>query len=275
MAKYRYVLSPFGNGLDCHRTWETLLVGAIPVVKTSTLDAMYEGLPVIIVDDWSQVSPDFLEQKYQELQTRKMKKEKMFMPYWLDLIKQEKKGKPLPAYCSSLGDYTYGVEYITAKSWGEGTTYSIGRFCAIADNVTFFLGGNHHTEWVAMFPFYSFDHLFSIDKTKYNPSMVTSSGNITIGNDVWIGSHVTILSGVTIGDGAVVAAYSLVTKDVPPYAMVAGNPAVIKKYRFDEQTIETLLRISWWYWPIDKITKNIPLLCSGEVHRFLEESKSV
>jgi DNA-dependent RNA polymerase auxiliary subunit epsilon len=86
MAQYRYVLSPFGNGLDCHRTWEALLVGAIPVVKTSTLDPLYKDLPVIIVNDWDEVTPENLDYKYQEMQNKAFVQEKLFMDYWLKLI---------------------------------------------------------------------------------------------------------------------------------------------------------------------------------------------
>ncbi len=86
MAQHRYTLSPFGNGLDCHRTWEALLVGSIPVVKTSTLDPLYEGLPVIILQDWNEISPASLEKKYNEICTKTYAIEKLFMDYWSSLI---------------------------------------------------------------------------------------------------------------------------------------------------------------------------------------------
>lgn len=86
MAHYRFVLSPFGNGLDCHRTWEALLVDSIPVVQTSTLDPLYEDLPVIIVQDWSQITPEFLQEQYYKLKQKKYLREKLFMDYWVKLI---------------------------------------------------------------------------------------------------------------------------------------------------------------------------------------------
>ena len=80
---------------------------------------------------------------------------------------------------------------------------------------------------------------------------------IKIGNDVWIGKNVSIVRSVTIGNGAIIAANSVVTKDVPDYAIVAGNPARIKKYRFDEGTREALLRVKWWEWPYQTIIERL------------------
>jgi len=86
MACFRYVLSPWGNGLDCHRTWEALLVGAIPVVNTSTLDPLYVDLPVIIVEDWSMITKDFLEKQHKKMITKSFDKSKLFFDYWRNLI---------------------------------------------------------------------------------------------------------------------------------------------------------------------------------------------
>lgn len=90
MARYRYVLSPFGNGLDCLRTWEALLVGSVPVVKTSTLDPLYADLPVIIVKDWSEITEDFLAKKYQSMCRKEYSSDKLFMDYWVKLIRSYK-----------------------------------------------------------------------------------------------------------------------------------------------------------------------------------------
>lgn len=92
--------------------------------------------------------------------------------------------------------------------------------------------------------------------------MPYTKGTIEIGNDVWIGTSAVILSGVKIGHGAVVAAGSLVTKNIPPYAIVGGNPAKIIKYRFNEDKIKELLEMNWWDWSEEKIKNNIEILSS-------------
>jgi virginiamycin A acetyltransferase len=83
-------------------------------------------------------------------------------------------------------------------------------------------------------------------------------GNITIGNDVWIGIDSCILSGVSIGNGAVIAARSTVVKDVPPYAIVGGNPAKLIRYRFSKAVIDELQHIAWWDWPLEEISNAWP-----------------
>jgi len=84
-----------------------------------------------------------------------------------------------------------------------------------------------------------------------------TSRNTTIGNDVWIGFRSTVLGGAQIGDGAVVAAGSVVFSDVPPFAVVAGNPAQVVRYRFSRKTAERLQRIAWWNWPEEKVRENL------------------
>jgi hypothetical protein len=90
ITQAKFILSPHGNGLDCHRTWEALYLGVIPVVKKSTLDPLYEGLPVLIVDDWCDLTEDFLEQKYIEMMSRSYRTEKLYIHYWLDILKKYK-----------------------------------------------------------------------------------------------------------------------------------------------------------------------------------------
>jgi serine acetyltransferase len=98
-----------------------------------------------------------------------------------------------------------------------------------------------------------------------------TNGDVIIGNDVWIGANVTIMSGVTIGDGAVIAANSHVVKNVDPYCIVGGNPALMIRKRFSDEHIEKLLAIKWWLWDDDDIKTHIPLLCNDSIDTFIQE----
>lgn len=140
----------------------------------------------------------------------------------------------------------------------------IGRFCAIATGVRFIMNGaNHRTSGVSTFPF----PIFGAAWAESTPllSDLPNRGDTVVGNDVWIGYGATIAPGVRIGDGAIVAAQSVVTKDVRPYAVVGGNPAVEIRRRFNDGDVERLLEIAWWNWPIEKITECVPVLMAGDV----------
>ncbi|MBM4307574.1 MAG: CatB-related O-acetyltransferase, partial [Deltaproteobacteria bacterium] len=162
-----------------------------------------------------------------------------------------------------IGEHTYGEPKVF--SWGEGTTLTIGKYCSISTNVRIFLGSEHRTDWVSTYPFPYF-----LEEAKSISGHPSTKGDVVIGNDVWIGYGVTILSGVTIGDGAAIGACSLVIKDVPPYAVVAGNPAQIIRYRFDEKTIHQLLKIRWWDWPDQRVRENIQSICSPSIDDFIK-----
>lgn len=165
-----------------------------------------------------------------------------------------------------VGRFSYGEPKI--KRWGKNESLTIGSFCSFASNVTILLGGNHRVDWITTYPFTAilpeFQNIHGHPATK---------GDVIIGNDVWIGMDTLILSGVRIGDGAVVGARSVVTKDVEPYTIVAGNPAKTIKKRFDQQKIDELLRIKWWEWDIEKIKENMPLLLSGKTKEFVEKNR--
>lgn len=165
----------------------------------------------------------------------------------------------------SVGKYTYGAPIV--KDWHQGSTLKIGNFSSIAENVTVLLGGNHPIDWVSSFPF---GIVFEEFKERYYEYPKLSKGSIVIGNDVWIGLNSTILSGVTIGDGAIIAAGSIVTKSVEPYAIVGGNPAKLIKKRFTDEAIFKLLAIKWWNWKIDKIKDNLDLIMSEDIDVFIE-----
>jgi serine acetyltransferase len=101
-----------------------------------------------------------------------------------------------------------------------------------------------------------------------------TKGDVIIGNDVWLGADSVILSGVTIGDGAAIGARAVVTGNIPPYAIVAGNPARIVKNRFDDETISRLLKIKWWEWEDAKIDKALPMLLNDDIRKFIEFAES-
>ena len=96
-------------------------------------------------------------------------------------------------------------------------------------------------------------------------------GDIIIENDVWIGANSTVMSGIKIGNGAIVAAGSTVTKNVPPYAIVAGNPAKVVKYRFTDEQIKKLLSIAWWDWDEQKIKNNAMNMWSDNINEFINK----
>jgi chloramphenicol O-acetyltransferase type B len=166
-----------------------------------------------------------------------------------------------------VGRHTYGHERIIVRQWGEPTELRIGSFCSIAKQVVVLLGGNHRSEWVTTFPFPKFRDRWPT--APESPDYVLTNGDVTIGNDVWIGTGAMILSGVTVGDGAVIAADSCVTKDVPPYGVVGGNPARLLRHRFEPEIVERLLEIRWWEWPDERIAASMGQLCGPDVEAFV------
>jgi virginiamycin A acetyltransferase len=110
-------------------------------------------------------------------------------------------------------------------------------------------GGNHRTDWITNYPF----PIFGQGWEAARPAAWPNKGDTVVGNDVWIGYQATIMPGVHIGDGAIIATKAVVTKDVPPHAIVGGNPGQIIRMRFEPATIARLLDIRWWDWDIAKI----------------------
>ncbi len=175
----------------------------------------------------------------------------------------------------SVGDYTYHHSFDDPLAFEKHVRYNfmndkliIGKFCAIAHGIRFLMNGaNHKTEGFSTYPFLICPGSWS---EKMSLEDLPNKGNITIGNDVWLGMNVTIMSGVTIGDGAIVGTRSLVTKDVPPYTVVGGNPATIIRQRFSDKVIAQLLELKWWDWDIQKITDNIPFLFNYDEEKLQE-----
>jgi chloramphenicol O-acetyltransferase type B len=180
------------------------------------------------------------------------------------------KSKPQPGDMQTryprhrIGRHSYGGPDI--HEWGEGAKLEVGSFCSFAAGVQIFLGGEHRTDWVTTFPFNVLwpeaREIVGHPKTK---------GDVIIGNDVWIGFEAVILSGVTIGDGAVIGTRAVVSKDVPPYAVVAGNPAQVMRFRFPEMVIARLMKASWWEWDDTRIARHLPLMLAGDIEAFLDQ----
>ena len=175
----------------------------------------------------------------------------------------------------SVGDYTYFSDEKDASCFESHVTHHyeflgdkliIGKFCAIASGVEFIMNGaNHRMCSVTTYPFNIMGNGWekSVPKIQDLPF----KGDTVVGNDVWIGQNVTIMPGIKIGDGAIVAANSVVTKNVAPYTIVGGNPAKHIRSRFDEKLIQFLLELRWWNWPPKKIFENLDILCSGDLSK--------
>jgi acetyltransferase-like isoleucine patch superfamily enzyme len=168
----------------------------------------------------------------------------------------------------SIGDFSCGGEYGRVLKFDASATLKIGKFCSIGRDITIVTGGEHRTDLITTyeFRFPPFRHARTRLRSR-------TKGDVIIGNDVWIATGATILSGVKIGDGAVIGACSVVTKDVEPYSIVAGNPARLIRMRFDEETIDSLLKIKWWDWDIERIKLNMPLLLSENINEFIKKNR--
>ncbi|GAB4152820.1 MAG: Vat family streptogramin A O-acetyltransferase [Cyanobacteria bacterium J069] len=170
-----------------------------------------------------------------------------------------------------VGDYTYYDDFETSENFErnvlyhfdfEGDRLIIGKFCSIASDVKFIMnGGNHRTDWFTNYPF----PVFGNGWEHAMPDSWPNKGDTVIGNDVWIGYGAMLMPGVQVGDGAIIATSSVITRNIEPYAVVGGNPAALIRKRFDEAVIEELLRIRWWDWDIQKITRHLPAICGGNL----------
>lgn len=156
-----------------------------------------------------------------------------------------------------IGAYTYVIGPSIIKAG------IIGKYCSIAEGV--YIGpDNHPYNFITTHPI-----LYSKNFNFIKKDILYDKNIPVIGNDVWIGRNATILRGVHVGDGAVIGAGAVVTKDIPPYAIVGGVPAKIIKYRFDQNVIDKLLQIRWWDWSEEKIQKSIDLFYN--VEKFTKE----
>lgn len=167
-----------------------------------------------------------------------------------------------------VGDYTYYDDPADVHNFEKNVLYHfdfigdkliIGRFCQIATGVRFVMnGGNHDLNGFSSFPFIMFQ-----SQWPEVPPITNRKKDTVIANDVWIGYEATNMPGVTIGNGAIIGTKAVVTKDVAPYEMVGGNPAKVIRKRFDDETIDFLLQLQWWDWPIAKIREYVVPIMQG------------
>lgn len=175
----------------------------------------------------------------------------------------------------TIGDYTYYDDAVDPTGFEKnnilfnypefGDKLIIGKFCQIASGTKFIMGpANHRISSATTYPF----NVFGGDWTKNTPphmDQLPHKGDIVIGNDVWIGRESIIMPGIKIGNGAIIAAYSVVTKDVPAYTIYGGNPAKFIKNRFDEELKELLLQFKWWDLSDSELLETLPLLCDPDL----------
>ena len=177
----------------------------------------------------------------------------------------------------TVGDFTYIADadfesHVTHHYPWIGDRLIIGRFCQIATGVEFMMNGaNHQMNAVSTFPFYTLE---GWDMEPPEMKDLPIKGDTVIGNDVWIGQNALILPGVHVGDGAIIGANSVVSKDVSPYTVVAGNPARVIRNRFDDELTGLLLRFRWWDKEIEEINRLIPLLTSSNLEEVKREIRA-
>ena len=172
-----------------------------------------------------------------------------------------------------VGDYTYYDDPEDSENFERNVLYHypfvgdklvIGKFCALARGVKFIMNGaNHKLTGFSTYPFGIFGQGW--EAAVPAPADLPSRGDTVVGNDVWIGYDALVMPGLKIGDGAIVAARSVVVKDVPAYAVVGGNPAKILKFRFPPETIAALEQIAWWNWPVEKVTRHLQAIVSADL----------
>ena len=176
-----------------------------------------------------------------------------------------------------VGDFSYIADtdfesHVTHLYEFIGDKLIIGKFCQIASGVEFIMNGaNHQMNAVTTFPFYTLE---GWDMEPPSMDDLPFKGDTVIGNDVWIGQNAVILPGVHIGDGAIIGANSVVSSNVEPYTIVAGNPARAIRKRFDDELIGYLLAFKWWDKSIEEINDLIPILTSSDLGSVKEELRA-
>ena len=197
----------------------------------------------------------------------KKKKLKKYKNYFLkDNLKEDIKNN-----YAQIGDWTYGN--LTVMRWNTNDKLIVGKYSSIGPDVSIIFGGNNRQDWITTSPLPAgtFQAYKKFPKAKNIKDFIYSKGEVKIGNDVWIGAKTIILSGSTIGDGVCIAAGSVVSGEIEPYSIVAGNPAKEIKKRFSEDIIKKLLTIKWWNFSDEKVNEYSDLLCSEKIEIFLKK----
>jgi virginiamycin A acetyltransferase len=170
------------------------------------------------------------------------------------------------SYYSDFGDpLRFFVRNVAYNFGFSGARLEIGSYCQIAHGASFLMSdANHAVVGPSTFPFSVFGGAWA-DAMPAERAPFLDKGDIRIGHDVWLGHESLVLAGVTIGTGAIVAARAVVSRDVPPYAVVAGNPARVVRQRFDPATVSGLLELAWWDWPPARVSAAVPALMAGDL----------
>lgn len=182
-----------------------------------------------------------------------------------------------------IGDYTYYDEAPDPTNFENnnilynypefGEKLIIGKFCQIASGTKFIMGSaNHRTSSATTYPFNVFGGVWK-ENTPPHLEQLPHKGDTVIGNDVWFGRECKIMPGVKIGDGAIIAAYSVVVKDVAPYTVYGGNPAKFIKDRFDDELKGLLLEFKWWDLEQNELIKFLPILCDPDLDKLKQNLK--
>jgi hypothetical protein len=164
----------------------------------------------------------------------------------------------------TIGQHTYGIPVIKTYDL-VATRLVVGAYSALSEEAIVMLGGEHAIDRVTTYPLRMRLQLPGAGED----GIPVPIGDTVIGSDVWLTMRTFVRGGVTIGDGAIVASGAVVTKDVPPYAIVGGNPAKVIRYRFSPEQIEALLEIRWWDWPDELVVEATPLLSGTDIDAFI------
>ena len=165
----------------------------------------------------------------------------------------------------TVGRHSYGIPVIKTYENEPDHKLIVGSYTALSEESIVMLGGEHAVDQVTTFPLRITLGL----PGALEDGMPVQTGDTVIGSDVWLTMRTFVRSGVTIGDGAIVASGAVVINDVPPFAIVGGNPAKVIRYRFTPEQIEALLEIRWWDWPDSLVVEATPLLSGTDVDAFI------